>query len=78
MTNEEILASATQKREDKEDEENGIDIFDDPAVKPSCIEITNALTCVFFKKLETTCQSFWKNSNNHCMYMAQLENNLAF
>ena len=35
MTNEEILASATQKREDKEDEENGIDIFDDPAVKPS-------------------------------------------
>ena len=43
MAEEQILISATLEGEDKEDEENGIEIFGDPVVKPSSIMITNAL-----------------------------------
>ena len=43
MANEEILASATLEGEGKVDEEDGIEIFDDPVVKPSSAEISNAL-----------------------------------
>ena len=46
---------ATLEGEDKEDKEDGIEIFDDPVVKPSFIEIINALNTLQILCLDTTC-----------------------
>ena len=52
-----------------------------PVMKPSSIEIGNALNisqnfCLFHGVGNNMLKSFCKDSN-HCMYMTQLENNLA-
>ena len=52
MADEKILALATFERKDKEDEQDGIKLFDDPVVKPSSMRLkcTEYLELVSFSR----------------------------